>query len=591
MKRIINTYLISILFLLLQTSCQEDWLEPKPLSFYAPINVYVDEAGFRALLTTMRRDLKKEFYNADHWMVNQHKATDLAVFHYYLTDAAAQLTPTSSSSLGKWIQTFIDMYGHVKNCNVLITRIDDIEWKDQQVKNGILAEGLFYRSYWYYRLVHTYGDVPWTGEEVTDAKLDYYTTNRWAIIDKIQSDMEFAVQWLPEQAPIGFVTKYAGLHLLTKIYLANTEFDKAITSSSEIINGPFSLMTERFGSWKNDNRRNVLWDLHRVENKNLPENKEAIFTTVDRYEAPDAARDPSGHNASWNYVAHYWTFPDETGTRGFNSGDLTDTLGIGSLIPLFNYFQSHGIWREFGYTWETTPDIRRADINWIDVPDELLINIPTSPNYGQPVNLKWLASLEDTSYMLRSWPYYKTFADIKYGKPNNRNFGGNGDWYVYRLAETYLLRAEAYFWKNQLNLAASDINVVRNRAKAILVSPSDVTIDFIFHERNRELHTEEPRQNEMVRVANVMARLNINGYSLDNLHQKNWWYDRTMMFNNWYTTPRFTFRGGAPAKISPHNMYWPIPQSVITANTKGVINQNLGYDGAENNISPLETIE
>jgi hypothetical protein len=27
--------------------------------------------------------------------------------------------------------------------------------------------------------------------------------------------------------------------------------------------------------------------------------------------------------------------------------------------------------------------------------------------------------------------------------------GGAGDWYIYRLAETYLLRAEAYFWKGE----------------------------------------------------------------------------------------------------------------------------------------------
>ena len=33
--------------------------------------------------------------------------------------------------------------------------------------------------------------------------------------------------------------------------------------------------------------------------------------------------------------------------------------------------------------------------------------------------------------------------------------GGHGDWYVYRLAETYLLRAEDYFWKDNLSAAAT----------------------------------------------------------------------------------------------------------------------------------------
>ena len=48
---------------------------------------------------------------------------------------------------------------------------------------------------------------------------------------------------------------------------------------------------------------------------------------------------------------------------------------------------------------------------------------------------------------------------------------------------------------------------------------------------------------------------------------------------------------GNTAAMLPHHALWAIPQSVITANTLGRINQNIGYDGAENNIPPLETIE
>lgn len=38
-------------------------------------------------------------------------------------------------------------------------------------------------------------------------------------------------------------------------------------------------------------------------------------------------------------------------------------------------------------------------------------------------------------------------------------------------------------------------------------------------------------------------------------------------------------------------MYRPIPQNVITANTLGVIDQNLGYQGSGNNALPSENIE
>ena len=452
-----------------------------------------------------------------------------------------------------------------------------------------MAEALFYRSHWYYRLVHSYGDVPWIGKELKEAKLDFYTNSRWAIIDKIQQDMEFAVQWLPEKASIGVVTKYAGYQLLTKIYLANTEFDKAIASASVIINGPFALMNVRFGSYKNNTSRNILWDLHRAENKNLPENTETIFTTIDRLEAPTDAKSIGLYTAR-NYNPHWWVCQDSRGMAAVSSqSPQADTLGQGNHDVNANYFASHGLWQEFGYNWKTTPDLRRCDINWIEM-EEITFTDKSSPNFGQPVSQKYFTNIADTNFVWRSYPFYKTFMDpIKGGRPTGRAVGGQGDWYIYRLADTYLLRAEAYFWKNQMSQAAADINMVRQRARAIPISAGDVSIDYIFHERARELYCEEPRHSEMVRVANIMAKLNLNGYSLDNFSQKNWFYDRVMKFNNWYTPPLYSRRGGAKAKILPFNVYWPIPQKVITANTLGTINQNIGYQGAENNIPPITT--
>lgn len=586
LKKILNFPLLVVSVLLIHTSCTEEWLEPKPLSFYAPENVYVDENGLRAILPTLRKDLKREVYENQHWFMLEFASSDLAVSG----DQPDYANLTPSGSMYKYLSMFSDIYEFIKNTNVLISRIDDVEWKDAQTRNAILSEAYFFRSYWYYRLVHSYGDVPWVGQEYGGAKLDFNTHSRWAILDKIQSDMEFAVEWLPEQPSMGVPSKYAGHHLLTKIYLANSNFDKAIESASTIINGPFALMDTRFGSTASDPSRNVLWDLHRVENKNLPQNTETIFTTIDRFEAPDEARS-IGLYAARNYVPHWWSFPDSRGTAGVSSqSPQADTLGQGNHDVNANYFHSHGIWAEFGYDWETTPDLRRADVNWIEM-EEITYADPQSPNFGEPVNQKYLASLADTNYMWRSYPFYKTFMPPELGRPTGRAVGGNGDWYIFRLAETYLLRAEAYYWKDQLSMAAADINKVRERAKAALISPDMVTIDYIFHERARELYMEEPRHSEMVRVANIMARGNLNGYSLANFHEKNWYYDRVIRFNNWYETPKYSRRGGQQANISPFNVYWPIPQSVVTANTLGVINQNLGYQGAENNVPPLETTE
>ena len=67
------------------------------------------------------------------------------------------------------------------------------------------------------------------------------------------------------------------------------------------------------------------------------------------------------------------------------------------------------------------------------------------------------------------------------------------DWYMIRIAETYLLRAEARLAQGNKSGAAEDINVLRKRAGAKACSANDIDIDYILDERVRELFGEEQR--------------------------------------------------------------------------------------------------
>jgi len=584
MKTIKSLALILSLFLI-SVSCSEEWLEPDPLSFFSPENVYVDKAGFESLLVTMRKDLKMENTNYINNLVLEFASSDLASPWSQLD--FNKVTP-SGEAYYRFVQMFKDIYVVIKNTNVLISRIDNVKWENEADRNSILAEAYWFRSYWYYRLVNSYGDVPFIGEEITGPKVDFYTHSRWAILNKIQSDMEFAVQWLPEKANPGVVTKGAANHLLTKIYLANMEFDKAIESATNVINGPYALMTSRFGSWGSDPKRNVIWDLHRPENFNLAENTETIMTTIDRYEAPENAKSDGlftmrHYGPAW----HHSAIKDSQGKAGMvASGLMYDSLGRGNANVRLDYFYDYTLWKYKQQTWENTSDLRRSDINWVDV-DEYLYNNPESVDFGKPYNEAYLAVPLDTFYHMYAVPHYILY--VPQQDPLAKPVGGNGDWYIYRLAETYLLRAEAYYWKNQMGNAASDINKVRGRAHATPINASEVNIDFIFDERARELFAEETRHSELVRVSYIMAKLNLNGYSLSGFSTKNYFYDRVMSHNEVYAK-KVTLLGNT-ASMSPFHVLWPIPSSVITSNTKGVINQNEGYVGVDKNVPPLEEIK
>jgi hypothetical protein len=581
MKRIVKVPIALILVSLLQVSCNKSWLKPEPLSVLTPENVYVDPAGFQSGLVTLRKNLKNEAYGGRNQFAQEVAASDLAIVTFQLD--FTKLTP-NSDKFWKFLTLFNTSYSCIKDANVLISRIDDIKWASDKEKNAVLGEALWHRTYWYYRLVNSYGDVPWIGKETQSAILDFASYSRWTILDKLQKDLEFAIKWLPESAPAGAISKGAGNMLLTKVYLANCQFDKAIETSSAVINGPYSLMTKRFGVNASNPKCDVIWDLHRPDNMNTPQNSETILATVDRFEAPTGAKSAGTSSMRlYNCAFYNSVVRDSQGKPGTkSSGGEYDTLGRGNADVRLDPFYEYDVWGFGNTNWKNTPDLRRSDNNWIDN-NEIYYNNPASVDYGKPLNPAYFASLNDTIQANYAMPIYITF--VQQQNPTATPLGGNGDWYLFRLAEAYLLRAEAYFWKGQTVLAANDIDVVRARAHALPVSAGDLSIDFIFDERARELFGETPRHSELVRASYIMAKLKIGGYSLDNFSQKNFYFDRVMNRNVFYSQG-ITFYANTIG-IKPYNVLWPIPSTVITANTLGVINQNVGYDGADKNIAPI----
>lgn len=612
MKWMINFSLLLMIGSLAIISCSDSFLEPDPKSFFAPENTYINEAGFEAQLITMRKTLADAEFTGGRGsalFIGQWDATAAGIGIWAMDKDHLNGSPSTYVGFFQQASMINDVYAYIKDANVVISRIDDIEWDNQQHRNEVLAEALWHRSYWYNRLVHSYGDVPFVGEEIQEAKLDFQTHTREAILDKIQSDMEFAVEHLPEEVVPGAVSRGAGYHLLSKIYLANLEFEQARDVATEVINGPYALMTERFGEDADDPKRNVIWDLHRPVNKNSSANTETILAIVDRYEAPVGARDDNGMYTMRTFHPDWWhsRHRDSEGNAGMiDDGTMYDTLGRGNPDIALTEFLQYRAWEEKGYTWKDTPDLRRADINWVDV-HEMRYNNPESVNYGDPWKIDNTTGARGRVITsMYAMPYYKTYVPEE--SADARPFGGNGDWYLFRLAETYLIRAEAHYWLNNMQAAADDINKIRARAEAPLISAGDVTIDYIFDERVRELFAEGMQQNELARVSFTMAKLGVNGYDMESIHQDNWWYDRVISRNFYYPEhpesgtsisigipypigDQIEIVGGIHPHINPHNFLWPVADNMIESNTQGRVNQNPGYPGAENNEPPLETIE
>lgn len=591
---------------MLLAGCKKSWLEPKPLSIYSPENTLIDAVGFNAALNGCARNLRDEWYGDGAPIITETIFSEMAVEG---TDDKtgpaqnmdlqikpdAQLNHTDFNRIGwYWNQEWIG----VRLANTIISRLPTAAAIPDATKNIILGKAYFYRAYSYYRLTNQFGDVPCPLKELTSAKTDFASVKREVILQRMKTDLDFAVQYVPWTADKGDVNRGAIYHLLAKINLSLGLFDEAITAASAVINnGTYKLMTNRFGVDAANTGKNVTWDLHRPENKAAATNTEVLFLVTERMGVPNNF---SGGIQSMRQA-----------TPGISIAGIRTPNGGTGISPLANieidnmqwYGRGIGRCRSTSYhyndIWDDVNDLRHDSTsgNWMYM-ENLRYSNPAlkgvDPYYGQRLRLYSASGTLLCSDTLRQWfpwPHYKLYIPDTENTPMR---GGHTDWYVMRLAETYLVRAEAYAWKGQNDLAMADINTVRTRAKcAPYTNAANINIGTILDERARELYYEEGRKTELTRIAYLFAKTGkaYNGktYTLANFSTSNFMIDRILEKNIFYKKNFITIHQDM-MKISPYHVLWPIPQSAIDGNSDGRINQNIGYTGAEKNVAALDKI-
>lgn len=596
--------------------CNEDWLDPKPLSFFAPENSLIDAKGMYAALTACERNMRYEWYGDGAPIITELVFSEVCVEGTTDKPGPAQnlniqITPTSQlnnidfNRIG-WY--WYEGYKGIKYANVVISRIDDATYKSEAERNAVLGSAYFHRAFRYYRLCNQFGDVPFIASEVKEPKLDFYSTKREVILKKMQKDMEFAAANCIDNVDRGRVTKGAAGHLLTKINLSLGEFDKAIESATAVINNPaYALMTTAFGSVPKEDgtyltnlgvtRSDVVSRLHWWQNKAIAANKEVLFMVLSREDFVDSRLDLQ----IMRQAVPFW------GVSNSNMLYTPDGFGPGTSdlanqeIKLVETF-GRGIGRARGTSyhtkkiWDDANDLRHKKYNWMNMEDLVYnhTNAKKGKYYNKPLQLYMENGKICTTDTIRNWfgwPHYKLYSpDPRRTQPQ----GGSYDWYVFRLAETYLLRAEAYWWKGDVANAMADVNKVRQRAGcAPYTDVAKFDIGTILDERARELFWEEPRKTELNRISYLFAKTGKayrgTTYNEANFGTKNFFYDRVMETTNFYNKG-VKANNGQEYTMSPYHVLWPIPQAAISSNTKGRLNQNYGYDGYALNVPPLTTI-
>lgn len=639
---------------LILSGCSQSFLDPDPQTMFQPEVVFTTEDGIKSVLAICDRQIKRNYVSEDSRemvaLATEYTFSDLMVpsatdKNGLLDNVDNLLRPNSDQSdeknLGRtnsiwffWKQT----YEGIRNANTIISFIDDVPL-DEKVKNAYIGRAYFHRAFRYYALVFQFGNVPFLTKLTDSPKQNFRSTSRDAILKKLALDMEFAIEWVPDQKDmdyVGMVNKGACRMLLSKIYLSLGEYEKAKAQLDILIGqSGYSLMTNEFGTFNEGNEpkawpitRNVIWDLHRPENKLIAANKEVIMGIPNRGAGAESfipmlsmrifypfffdvkVKMPDGKQALRNY------------TRNDKNYDVNSDYmrGLGRGISTFrpSGFYTHDLWAVNGKMDET--DLRHSSStgNWMHM-ENLRCNNPESSYFGQNLTLHHPETgallCSDT---IRRWydvPHYIFCLDDPVNQANRSNNGLEGategsvaDWYLYRLAEAYLLRAEAKFYINPSDATIKDdLNIIRQRAQCSELYTGPCTIGDIMNERARELFFEEWRNVELTRVSLCLARSGRpdewgNTYDLatfdkqsgTDLQGGSYWYQRCVrygMYNKGVTIHVDATKTNINYIMGKHNIYWPIPEKAIVSNNKGQLYQNFGYDGYDPSIPVWETWE
>jgi len=547
--KIIHSIKIGLLItsIVCTTSCK-DYLEEDLKSELAPTNTFTSTYGFEVGTAGLYALTRSEYntYGENGAYIHNgacpYEALQAATDIVDVINSDASLTAFANLTLTseeRFVGTFWNWaYSLIASANeILIYSEENTNWDSPTDKERFQAEARFFRAYAYRTLVYLYGDVPYVETILYDFQLNFTRTAKEEVVGHIIDDLKFAAEHLPEnpdQVKDGKLTKWAAYHLLSEMYLMQGEYEQAATSALAVINsGYFELMKTRFGVNK-DKPGDVYSDLFLENNQNRSTsgNRESIWVLQFEFNTI------GGGTNSDDWTRRAWN-PKYQDVSGFVLADTLGGRGLAQIVPMKWWVGTKGTnaTGDVAGIFDAT-DIRNSNYNikrnWY------YNNANDASLYGKKANIT-----EQTWFSTKT--LFPAVTKFFYGRAENLSLTGSyKDRMKFRLAETYLLLAEAYLGQNNPSKAADAINEVRKRAGAAVVGAGDMNMDVLLDERIRELVGEESRRFTLVRTHKLVDRVK-------------------------------TYNDALKNKVDENDALWPIPQAIIDANREAEFPQNPGY--------------
>ncbi|TRW99754.1 RagB/SusD family nutrient uptake outer membrane protein [Flavobacterium gawalongense] len=475
MKTMKFKYLFIAVALVSLGSCSEEFVNVTPKGSFLSDNYYANEEQATAALVGVYDPIRKNsggFENiismmnagSDDFYAGGGGSTDGAGIQAFSTH-----TLTSTNVAGSF---WNDHYQGIFRANTLLLKLPDVAMPDN-LKARFAAESKALRAIYYFNLVRMFKNVPLLLDPLTATNMyDVEQAAPEAVYAQIEKDLLEAINVLPTTVPAatesGRLTRGAAQAMLGKVYLYEGKKTEAAAVLAQVNGTPGA--TNQYGN-KLLSNFNDLWV---VANKF---NTESII---------EVSHTSAGNSDWW-----FW-----------GSGrDEGNSLNV--MVGPRSYSRPSG---------STAPDLP-SGWSFNVITQDLYDAIKLDPRFGATVfDLKalkaagqadYIGGYQDTGYFLNKFLPRKT--DVRTGGgAAELNYKQNT--YVIRLADTYLMEAEAL---GSGARAQALLDAVRARVGLPSVP---VTLAAIKNERRMELAGEGHRFFDLVRWGDAATKLANRGF-------------------------------------------------------------------------------
>ena len=488
MQKLINIIIAPACLILLLTGCKKI-LEVAPQSSITDQNYFTTEGDFEPYVTGIYSQMRGIANNITYGTERGEEL--ISALNSRFSTAWSQILSPSTGALD-----YNAWYKAIGNCNLLLDRIQPFTFTSQDTKRRIIGETYCLRAYFYFSLTRIIGDAPLMLQAITDENVPLLARSPAKdVMKQIQSDIDTAVICFKSMSNFSastYPSKYRFAYGSAMALKADAKLwsAKVLGGGASDLNDAIAALTEVENSGVSLNT-----DFKNVSGIRAATNPEDILAAY--YQ-----RDETGANYGLNALP-FLTIVQ--GALNLDSLPYAKTSGNGQgayqISPKSKALFTNTADKRIPYTWVTERQSTGPKISWI------------------------------TKYP---------------GTVYTDDRISDNDIIMYRLADCYLMKAEAYAALNNTTDAITYLQKVRNRAGTGAYSGGTDKASVekeILDERGREFYFENKR-----------------------------WYD-LVRFHSGGTINVYTYVPNLVGKTTP--LFWPLNTTVLANNSKLV--QTQGY--------------